>query len=713
MVACRGVLGALAVCAVLSMHSSAQGDAARSTFSLDGEWRFALDPGRDGEASKWFAVDLDDRRWDRVVVPHCWPIDPRYRDTETVWYRRTFDAPPAGAASSHVRLEFGAVFARARVWLNGQLLGSHEGGYTPFAFDVSAQLDRGRPNVVALEVDSSWSTTTIPGARPGIEPTARVYPWWNYGGIVRSVALTTAPPVHVANQQIVATPNLEGGTASVAATIWVRNAGTAPATTRVSLDVARLDANDRVFPIALSPAPSADATVAPGETQAVRLTANLPRDAVRLWTLDRPVLYRAAAVLAASGAVAGDRHEATFGIRRFEVRGTSLLLNGKPVRLGGGNRVSDHPRFGLIEPREVVEQDLRLMKAAGMELQRISHYAPPPALLDAADRMGVLVIGEAGNWNLQPSQLDSPEMRADFQRQTREMIERDWNHPSVVAWSVGNEYASDTPSGVRWTRDMAAFVRGLDPSRPITFASYRAFRPDLARPEDEGSNEVDFVSINTYAAPENVGAVLDLVHSRWPDRPIFVSEFGWRADKAKDEALRQRYFEHMAAAFRTRPWIAGASIWTYNDYISRYPDTAPNGYRPWGLVEPDRTPRASYETVRQQFAVARLEAAALDGSAGGRPRLRATIVASSDFPSRPVEDLRVRVSPAASGGRLDMPETPTASQDVPRLEPGARVDIALTLPAGLTTAPLFVELMRADGTPLPGDLTIDAWSRAR
>jgi beta-glucuronidase len=293
------------------------------------------------------------------------------------------------------------------------------------------------------------------------------------------------------------------------------------------------------------------------------------------------------------------------------------------------------------------------------------------------------------------------------------MIERDWNHPSVVAWSVGNEYASDTPSGVRWTSDMVAFVRGLDPSRPVTFASFRAFRPDLARPEDEGSTEVDFVSINTYAQPDKVGEVLDLVHRRWPDRPIFVSEFGWRADKAKDEALRQHYFESMAAAFRTRPWIAGASIWTYNDYISRYPDTAPNGYRPWGLVDPDRALRASYETVRQQFAVARLEAAALDGSGGGGPRLRATIVSRADFPSRRVEGLRVRVGPATSDARVDARRSPMASQDVPDLQPGARVDVGLTLPPGLTTAPLIVELVRADGTVLPGALTIDAWSRAR
>ena len=170
------------------------------------------------------------------------------------------------------------------------------------------------------------------------------------------------------------------------------------------------------------------------------------------------------------------------------MRGAELQLNGRPVRLGGANRPSDDPKFGLLEPIEVVERDVRLMKAAGMELQRINHHAPPPALLDLADRLGLLIVPEAGNWQPAADAMDDPAMRADFENQMRELVERDWNHPSVVAWSVGNEYASDTPAGVRWTTDMVALVRKLDPSRLVTFASYRAFRPDLPRPEDEGSH---------------------------------------------------------------------------------------------------------------------------------------------------------------------------------------------------------------------------------
>jgi beta-glucuronidase len=105
-----------------------------------------------------------------------------------------------------------------------------------------------------------------------------------------------------------------------------------------------------------------------------------------------------------------------------------------------------------MENHEVVDQDMRMMKEANMGLARILHYPISQTLLDWADEHGFLIIGEAGNWGLPPEQLDSEVIREKWRRQTSEMIEQGWNHPSVIAWSAGNEYQSDTPAGVRWTR---------------------------------------------------------------------------------------------------------------------------------------------------------------------------------------------------------------------------------------------------------------------
>ena len=118
------------------------------------------------------------------------------------------------------------MFARARVWLNGALVGAHEGGYTPFGFDVTPTLVAGKPNVIVLEVDNSWSTKTMPGARPGTDPSVRVYPWWDYGGIVRPVTLVVSPAVYIEKQRIATAPDLASGAAAIETTIWVRNTTT-------------------------------------------------------------------------------------------------------------------------------------------------------------------------------------------------------------------------------------------------------------------------------------------------------------------------------------------------------------------------------------------------------------------------------------------------------------------------------------------------------
>ena len=340
-----GIL-ALCIASTASAHSVAQ-DSSRVTLDLGGEWRFALDPSRQGEADRWFAPDLDDRRWDRVDVPHCWPLDPRYQYTGSAWYRRTF--PPSGSLEPrHARIEFGAVFARARVWLNGTWLGAHEGGYTPFGFDVASVLLSDKPNVLSVEVDNSWSTKTMPGARPGTEPTSRVYPWWDYGGIVRPVSLVASSTVYIQKQRVTAIPDPKEGTADIEVTTWLRNTTARAATSRLRLTLVRLE-GDREISLDVPGGWQASAQTPAGETRAITSRTSLPPGAVRLWGLDFPTLYRIRAEVT-TGSTDVDLHASTFGIRRFEVRGTQLYLNGRPVRLGGSNRPSDDPKFGLLEP---------------------------------------------------------------------------------------------------------------------------------------------------------------------------------------------------------------------------------------------------------------------------------------------------------------------------------------------------------------------------
>jgi beta-glucuronidase len=648
---------------------------------LNGEWRFVTDPQRYGETARWFDT-MAEFRWDSVTVPHCWPVDPRYPYTGAAWYRRHF-LTPEGWSGRNVRLHFEAVFYRTRVWVNGKPAGSHEGGYTPFELDVTRLLKpAGDDNLLAVEVDNSWDTTTLPGARLGESPEKSVYPWWDYGGIVRDVDLRASAPVYLVRQKVEALPDLSAGTAAIRAKVWVANTTAEAAEREISVAISR--DGSRVLAQG-----TAKVRVAPLSEAVATFDLALPKGDVALWDLDHPNLYT---FRSATGA---ETLENRFGIRRVEVRNARLLLNGEAIRLGGANRPADDPRYGLIEPEQVIERDFRLMKEAGLETGRHIHYAPAPAALDWADRNGMALILEAGNWQLAPEQMDSPVMRAKWQSQMREMMERDWNHPSVIGWSVGNEFLSNTPSGLRWVRDGRDFVRSLDSSRLVAFASNHAADATNRQPTDEASNETDLVMMNSYAHAESLGAALDRVHQLWPDKPVLISEHGIRADgvnvygtpeKGDALAAQREYFRGFYATLRTRPWVCGASIWTFNDYRSRFQGTNADGYRWWGLVDSQRNKRPAYDWVRSELSAAVLGEAKLNGGAA-----TIDLKTRADFPSYTLRGYRARFTWLDASGKAVANE----EQALPDLPPGASRELGAKRPAG--AAALRLEIVRPTG----------------
>jgi beta-galactosidase/beta-glucuronidase len=158
--------------------------------NLNGAWRFQVDPDRVGEKVGWFTADFDDTQWLPVTVPHTWSVMPEYSDYNGLgWYRLVFPVE-AALSGTHLRLQFDAVFYKARVWLNGVELGEHRGGYTPFTFDVTAVARVGEDNVLALEIDNRRGTDRIPASNNPLS-----FDWWNYGGIVRDVRLLATSPV--------------------------------------------------------------------------------------------------------------------------------------------------------------------------------------------------------------------------------------------------------------------------------------------------------------------------------------------------------------------------------------------------------------------------------------------------------------------------------------------------------------------------------------
>lgn len=627
--------------------------------SLNGPWKFAADYQNLGDASRWFATDANDAVWDRVGVPHTWSHDPRFVGfIGAGWYRHRFTSP-AVAEGEVVRLKFGAVFARARVWLDGELLGSHEGGYTPFEFDVTSRLKPGASHLLVVCAENRWDRSTIPGARGGAQPQEQVYAWWDDGGIIRDVDLLVTPSVYVTRLKVEATPDLSLRTATVQVRAWVKNTTRQPHRGRV---VVALDRESKALP--LPPVEREIEVSAGGESVAV-LDFILPSDLLQLWSLDTPVLYQARVRLGSH-----TLEPVHFGFRRFEIRGDQFLLNGQVIRLAGANWHASHPDWGQDQPAAGVTRDLQLMKEAGLVFQRLTHYPVSPVILDWADRHGMLIIAEAGATGWTAEQLSSPVHQDTFRAQHRAMIERDWNHPSVVAWSVGNEFAADTPAGVRWVQEQRAFTHQLDATRPVTFVSNTVAKPGL-KPAEEGSHYADFVCLNTYGrTPQANAANIDRVHALHPNKPLLITEYGLRHDFVGDETERVDWFRAMLAIIRERPFVSGASVWSFNDYRSRYVGTNPNGWREWGLVAGDRTPRGAYHALRREHSGFVLRQANLQAGV-----LTARFEAQTEFPVFPAATCEVRAHffdgqnrllgtatvPLVSGSPLKIPATAGAS----------------------------------------------------
>jgi beta-glucuronidase len=573
----RFTTGWLGICLAALLYSCAP-VAAQQSISLDGDgWTFK--------------APLD-KTSIKVSVPHCWPVMSGYQSyIGTAIYDHDFVAPPVNAGQI-IRLHFDAVYDVAHVWLNGKLIGTHEGGYTPFEFFIGSQLLPGK-NHLTVEVNNAPTlSTTIPtlatargsigGRRDSSSPSAadaHIVGWIPYGGIVAPVSLVITKALFIKNVKIDAKPNLQSRTALVDVRAWLQNDG--PSMQSVALH-GSLAGRQVTFPRVDVPAHSG-----------VVVETQQKLHAPHLWSVADPYLYDARFSLPES------EMAVHFGVREVRIEGTQLLLNGKPVHLFGANRVSEDPKEGLRESDSIIARDMNDMLLDNMRMMRIAHYPQRPALLDFADSHGMLIIAEAGNWNLSGWQMADPGLRDLFQRQHKEMMEQDWNHPSVIAWSVGNEYESYTPEGVAWTKDMRSYTLGLDPTRLITFASRFTSDPSVHSGEDEASQYSDFVSVNIYG---NYAKRLDRVHELYPNKPIFMTEFGKMGEPTLHDPERIKDITQAVEAVKARPWVIGASLWSWADYRSFFPGTPADGIRRWGVVTFDHQHRDSWSVVQGLFA---------------------------------------------------------------------------------------------------------------
>lgn len=562
---------------------------AQARIDLDHDWRFRIDAADAGVAAGWTNTTPADTR--QVDVPHTWNIGQDDGYEGVAWYFKTF-VVPASLLSSHVELHFGATFYRSRVWVNGVEVGGHEGGHTAYALDVSRQLHAGE-NRIAVRLDNRPGMATIPGYAMRQAASGNVwYDWWHYGGIVRDVWLAANEHGLIRRQRIAS--KLSGDVANVSAQVSVEN---------LDRDAGRYLVTARIIGPDGKTVAEANANIQAQAGQPASATLAVRLAHPQLWNIGDGRLYQWVTELRAADGTVLDSRSDTFGVRDIVIRDRRLFVNGKPVRLSGLTRHEDSPWEGLAESVGTIRHDWLDMVALHTTLTRPVHYPQNDAVLDFADRHGILLVPEIPVWQFTEAQLKDPALLSLAKTMMREMIEQDGNHASIFAWSVCNESDASTPGGRAYVDAMASLIHEIDPGRYATFAD-----ADISiKPWKAASvmHDVDFIMANAYfgswsGGGNEVEGWLDFMDRTYPDKMVIISEFGYpgvfssdttSADKARSENLVEQM-----DAFQRRSFIGGVIFWTYQDYKSHrnlWPGQT-EGYVDHGVVDENRQRKPSY-----------------------------------------------------------------------------------------------------------------------
>jgi beta-galactosidase len=407
--------------------------------------------------------DYDDTSWKPIALPHTWdatadnPFTVPHHFRGVGWYRRSFRVR-ANWTGRRVAIRFKGVFQIADVWINGHHLGTHVGGFTGFEFDMTDYLNWNGANVLAVRVNDVLDPNIAPANETNVP---------GYGGIYRTASIEVTDPVHVAPNGTWLSTEKSGAGSIVHVRTWVINSDKSPRDVRVKnviedengQTVASFESAGSIMP--------AETKQFDGRSQAI---AN-----EHLWSPDSPYLYQLATTVLIEGRTT-DTLTVPFGIRYMDHDSEhGFLLNGKPINLHGVDRRQDYGFLGDAVPEAIGVRDIEWIKHMGANFIRTAHYPQDPAVIEACDRLGILVWEEVPNIKIYvyPPSADRTEpayterfprgLMANIKQQLREMIERDRNHPSIIMWGF-----ADDLSLYHYPEDfveLSNFTHSLDVSR--------------------------------------------------------------------------------------------------------------------------------------------------------------------------------------------------------------------------------------------------------
>ncbi len=585
-----------------------QNNRCRTVFDLSGFWEMKADPDNEGIKKDWINGFESDAF---VGIPGSWNEQLAeiglMNYIGKIWFQTTFLIPEIfSGRRSYLRV--GSADFCAKVWINGKFAGEHIGGYLPFELNITDLANENRENLLVICVDNTLTYNSIPQRISAEDYKAfnrerdQTYPltafdFFIYGGIQRPVKLLSFNDLHLNNVKIETFVNGKDGRIKFGANY-------SGSSENARAEISLRDGNKRIGKKSVT----LDKSGIEGEFEI---------SDCRFWSHKDPYLYKIHFELFDSGILV-DEYRLEVGVREIKVKGTDLLLNGKPIFLKGFGKHEDFAVLGKGLSFPLIIKDFQLMKWIGANSFRTSHYPYAEEIIQMADRLGILVIDEVPAVSLNFRNVTSKTLQ-NHKNMLSELINRDRNHPSVICWSVGNEPGilgedeAISEKAEKYWSEIFSFVRNMDSSRPVTLPSCIELGD-----KDPSFKFSDFVSVNRYRgwydipgqiekAGEELKAELEALYEKYR-KPIFVSEFG--ADAIEGEhatypqlfteeyqtMLIEKYFE----VIESLPFTIGEHVWNFADFrtAQHYRRVILNKK---GVFNRQREPKAAAFVIREHW----------------------------------------------------------------------------------------------------------------